>query len=104
MMIGRDDAVSQSDSNLQEITLGRLAPLKVAAVPAFVGILAYIGPGIVWAGLAQGSGELIWWPYLTAKYGDAFLGLLIPASLLQLWANIEIARYTLATGETAMTG
>lgn len=94
----------QSDSSPPEIALGRLAPLKVAVMPAFAGILAYIGPGIVWAGLAQGSGELIWWPYLTAKYGDAFLGLLIPASLMQLWVNIEIARYTIVTGETAMTG
>ncbi|MBI4552763.1 MAG: Nramp family divalent metal transporter [Candidatus Latescibacteria bacterium] len=87
-----------------ELPLGRLAPLKVAAMPAFAGLLAYLGPGIVWAGLAQGSGELIWWPYLTAKYGGAFLGLLIPASLMQLWVNLEIARYTIATGETAMTG
>jgi Mn2+/Fe2+ NRAMP family transporter len=96
--------LSPSDSDLQEVPLGRLVSLKIAAVPAFAGILAYIGPGIVWAGLAQGSGELIWWPYLTAKYGDAFLGLLIPASLMQLWVNIEIARYTITTGETAMTG
>ena len=95
---------SETDSHAQEVPLGRLAPLKMAALPAFGGILAYMGPGIVWAGLAQGSGELIWWPYLTAKYGDAFLGLLIPASLMQLWVNIEIARYTIVTGETAMTG
>ncbi len=86
------------------IHLGRLSPMKVAAVPAFGGLLMYLGPGIVWAGLAQGSGELIWGPYLTAKYGAAFLGLLIPASLMQYWVNIEIARYTITTGETAMTG
>ncbi|MBM3263566.1 MAG: Nramp family divalent metal transporter [candidate division Zixibacteria bacterium] len=84
--------------------LGRLAPLKMALVPTFAGMLKYMGPGIVWAGLAQGSGELIWWPYLTAKYGEVFLGLLIPASLMQYWVNVEIARYTITTGETAMTG
>jgi hypothetical protein len=84
--------------------LGTLDPLKLAVVPAFLGVFAYVGPGILWAALAQGSGELIWWPYLTAKYGAAFLGLLIPASLLQYWVNIEICRYVVATGENPMTG
>ncbi|HJM43885.1 MAG: Nramp family divalent metal transporter [Nitrospinota bacterium] len=63
-----------------------------------------LGPGIVWAALAQGSGELIWWPYLTAKYGGALLGLLIPAALMQLWISVEIGRYTLNTGETIFAG
>jgi hypothetical protein len=41
-----------------------------------------LGPGVVWLALAQGSGELIGWPRLVAKYGTAFLFLLIPACLL----------------------
>ncbi|MCI0532038.1 MAG: Nramp family divalent metal transporter, partial [candidate division Zixibacteria bacterium] len=89
---------------VEEVPLGTLAPLKMAALPTFMGIFVYIGPGILWAALAQGSGELIWWPYLTAKYGATFLGLLIPASALQYWVNLEICRYTIATGETPMTG
>jgi len=87
-----------------EVHLGRLDPLKLAVVPTFMGIFAYVGPGILWAALAQGSGELIWWPYLTAKYGAAFLGILLPASLLQYWINLEICRYTTCTGETPITG
>jgi hypothetical protein len=63
-----------------------------------------LGPGIVWAALAQGSGELIWWPYLTAKYGTALLGLLVPACLIQLWISVEVGRYTLNTGETIFAG
>ncbi len=54
--------------------------------------------------LAQGSGELIWWPYLIAKYGLTFLWLLIPACLLQYPLNIEIGRYTLLTGESIFRG
>jgi hypothetical protein len=54
--------------------------------------------------LAQGSGELIWWPYLVAKYGLAFLCLLIPACLLQYPFNLEIGRYTVMTGETLYQG
>jgi hypothetical protein len=63
-----------------------------------------LGPGLVWAALAQGSGELIWWPYLTAKYGTALLGLVIPAAFMQLWISVEIGRYTLTTGETLFAG
>lgn len=54
--------------------------------------------------LAQGSSELIWWPYLIAKYGLAFLFLLIPACLLQFPINYAIGSYTLLTGETVFQG
>ena len=54
--------------------------------------------------LAQGSGELIWWPYMIAKYGLTFLCLLLPACLLQYPLNIEIGRYTLLTGESIFHG
>jgi hypothetical protein len=54
--------------------------------------------------LAQGSGELIWWPYLVAKYGLLFLFLLIPSCLLQYPLNLEIGRYTLLTGESIFRG
>ncbi len=54
--------------------------------------------------LAQGSGELIWWPYLIAKYGLAFLFLLLPACLLQYPLNYQIGSYTLLTGETIFQG
>ncbi|MBI2880547.1 MAG: Nramp family divalent metal transporter [Candidatus Tectomicrobia bacterium] len=63
-----------------------------------------LGPGVVWAAFAQGSGELIWWPYLTAKYGTALLGLVVPACLMQLWVSVEVGRYTLNTGETLFAG
>ncbi len=63
-----------------------------------------LGPGIVWAALAQGTGELIFWPAITAKYGAWFLWLIIPASLMQFGASVEIGRYTIITGETIFTG
>ncbi len=73
-------------------------------LPAFPGWWAALGPGIVWMALAQGSGELIWWPYVIAKYGLTFLCLLIPACLLQYPLNLEIGRYTLLTGESIFHG
>ena len=54
--------------------------------------------------LAQGSGELIFWPYLVAKYGLGFVFLLIPACLLQWPLTFEIGRYTAVTGESIWQG
>ena len=70
----------------------------------FPGLFKVLGPGFIWMALAQGSGELIWWPYLIAKYGTFFLSLLIPACLLQWPLNYEIGKYTLITGESIFTG
>lgn len=84
--------------------MGHNDPLKLAALPASIGVMAWIGPGLLWAALAQGSGELIWWPYTTAAYGTAFLGVIFWASMLQWWYNLEILRYEIMTGENAMTG
>jgi len=66
--------------------------------------LSAVGSGFVWASVGQGSGELIFWPYLTAKYGLAFVGWILPACLLQYWVNLEIGRYTVVTGETIFSG
>jgi len=41
------------------VQLGKVDPLKLADFPILPGILAMMGPGIVWASMAQGSGELI---------------------------------------------
>jgi Mn2+/Fe2+ NRAMP family transporter len=73
-------------------------------LPKFPGWWRALGPGIVWMALAQGSGELIWWPYLVAKYGLLLLFLLIPSCLLQYPLNLEIGRYTLLTGESIFRG
>jgi len=73
-------------------------------MPPFPSWWSALGPGVVWMALAQGSGELIWWPYLVAKYGLTFLWLLTPACLLQYPLNREIGRYTLLTGESIFRG
>lgn len=62
-----------------------------------------IGVGIVVMGLAIGTGELILWPHLATKYG---LGLLWAAFLgitFQYFINQEVARHSLATGESFFT-
>lgn len=85
-------------------TENKLSLLSRKPMSRFPGWRAALGPGIVWMALAQGSGELIWWPYIVAKYGLTFLFLLIPACLLQYPISVEIGRYTLLTGESIFHG
>jgi hypothetical protein len=65
---------------------------------------AAVGTGSVFMALAQGSGELIWWPYIIGKYGLAFLFLLLPACLMQYPVTYGICRYTSLTGESILRG
>lgn len=83
---------------------GILPSYKRAPLPPFPGMIAALGPGVIFMALAQGSGELIWWPYIIAKYGLTFLFLLLPACLLQFPVIYEIGRYTMLTGESIFQG
>lgn len=73
-------------------------------LPPVPKVWAALGPGIVWLALAQGSGELYFWPYFAAKYGALYLCLLLPACVLQTPLNLEICRYTMLTGESVFRG
>ncbi len=63
-----------------------------------------VGPGAVLVGLSVGAGELIIWPRMTAKFGAGMTWAALLGIFLQVWINIEIGRYTLATGESVYTG
>jgi uncharacterized protein YhhL (DUF1145 family) len=64
----------------------------------------FIGPGIVAAGVGLASGEFILFPYIASQVGLAFLWAAIVGLITQYFLNMEIERYTLATGETILTG
>jgi hypothetical protein len=83
---------------------GVLPPFKKAPLPPLPNMLKALGPGVIFMALAQGSAELIWWPYIIAKYGLSFLFLLVPACLLQFPVTYEIGRYTVLTGESIFQG
>ncbi len=65
---------------------------------------AMLGPGIILAGLSIGSGEFVLWPRLTAEWGFAVFWAAWIGVTIQFFLNMEIERYTLATGESAVTG
>ena len=63
-----------------------------------------IGPGVVAAGVGLASGEFILWPYIASQVGLVLLWGAAIGIITQWFINMEIERYTLATGETAITG
>jgi hypothetical protein len=63
-----------------------------------------IGPGIIAAGVGLASGEFILFPYIASQVGLVFVWAAFVGLVTQYFINLEIERYTLATGETALTG
>lgn len=62
------------------------------------------GPGAVMIGLSIGSGEIVLWPWITAKFGSDMAWAAAVGVFLQLWINFEIGRWAITTGESAFTG
>ncbi len=63
-----------------------------------------IGPGVLASGVGLSSGEFILWPYIASQVGLVFLWAAGVGVVTQYFLNMEIERYTLATGETVMAG
>ena len=63
-----------------------------------------IGPGIIAAGVGLASGEFVLFPYIASQVGLVFVWAALVGLVTQYFLNMEIERYTLATGETALTG
>ena len=83
-------------------TLGRPAVRELPAAPE--NTASIIGPGIVAAGVGLASGEFILYPYIASQVGLVFVWAALVGVMTQFFLNMEIERYTLATGETALTG
>lgn len=86
------------------IVPGTLPALRIRELPPSVPLRQMIGPSIILAGLALGSGEYVIWPFITFKSGFVFFWACLLAVVTQYFLNMEIMRWTLATGETAITG
>ena len=83
----------------------RLADFEVSDLPAKTrSFWQLVGPGAILVGLSIGSGELIMWPVIVATFGAGMIWAAGVGVFTQLWVNIELGRYTLATGESVYTG
>jgi hypothetical protein len=63
-----------------------------------------IGPGTILLGLSLGAGDWLLGPAIVVKHGPAILWVCTLSVILQALLNTEMARYTLATGESIYTG
>jgi Mn2+/Fe2+ NRAMP family transporter len=64
----------------------------------------YFGPGLILSASIVGSGELIATTALGAQAGFVLLWLVIVSTLVKVAVQIELARWTIATGQPALTG
>ena len=81
-----------------------LPPLRYRDMPEPISWKAMVGPSVILAGLSLGSGEFILWPYITYKAGFIFFWACMLGVVTQYFLNMEIERWTLVTGESAITG
>ena len=94
----------EEDEAATTVPAGSLPPLRVRSLPAAPAFRKIVGPSVVLLALAIGSGEYIIWPFIGTQIGTGILWLAAVALITQYFVVMEIERYTLATGETAITG
>lgn len=87
-----------------EVPSKNLPAMRYKDIPFPLPMRKVIGPSLILTGLAISSGEYILWPYITAEAGLSLLWLAVVGVTIQFFLNMEIERWTLATGETAISG
>ena len=88
-------------TQIPEASIGRVEEREL---PRRRRCAASSGPSVILVGVGIASGEYILFPYIASQVGLVFLWAGIVGLLTQYFINMEIERYTLATGETAVTG
>ncbi len=87
-----------------EISDRYLPGVPYAELPQPIPLRRLVGPGVVLLAGSIGSGEYILWPFIASQTGLTLVWLAVLGITTQYFLNTEIERYTLATGETAVTG
>ena len=73
--------------------------MTIKKPPIGLGILALIGPSIIWTAEYIGSGEVILATRTGAVLGSAVLWAIVIGVFLKYWIAMSGARYTVCTGE-----
>src|SRR5918999_1287551 len=81
-----------------------IGPVEERELPPAPPLRRIIGPSVILVGVGIASGEYILYPYIASQVGLVFLWAAFVGLLTQFFINMEVERYTLATGETAVTG
>lgn len=68
------------------------------------GKLKFLGPGMITSAAVVGSGELLTATTLGATVGFMLLWLVLVSTFLKVWVQVELARWSISTGRTAVDG
>ena len=98
------DTTERRDEFATELPSKYLPAVKYRDLPEARSLRNYMGASVIILATALGSGELILWPYITTQVGISLVWLSVVGITVQFFLNMEVERYTLATGETAVTG
>jgi Mn2+/Fe2+ NRAMP family transporter len=98
------DVTERSGQIAPELPTKNLPGVEYRDLPEPASLRRYMGASVILAATAMGSGELIIWPFITTQVGIGILWFMAIGFTAQYFLNMEIERYTLATGETAVTG
>ena len=98
---GRSDVPIEARSGLDA---WERAELPEPPVPKGLAWLGVVGPGVIVLGLSIGSGEFLLGPATFVKHGLTLLWVTLVAVFFQTMFNLELMRYTIATGEPVFTG
>ncbi len=81
-----------------------MGEMRASPPKTFIGKLKLIGPGIILAASAIGSGELILTPRAGALFGLSIAWIILISVVYKLFLTLGLARYTIATGEDIFVG
>ena len=82
-----------------QIPEANIGPVQERELPAAPPLRRIVGPSVILVGVGIASGEYILFPYIASQVGLVFLWAGIVGLLTQYFINMEIERYTLATGD-----
>jgi hypothetical protein len=93
------------DGNLAtELPSKHLPAVEYRDLPEPVSVWKIVGASAIISATALGSGEFILWPLIVSQVGFTIFWAAILGFFFQFILNMEIERYALVTGETAVTG
>jgi hypothetical protein len=98
-----DDAAAEEEY-ATELPHKHVPKARYRDLPEPVKIGALIGPGVVLAAAGIGSGEFVLWPNIAQRGGLDYMWAALLGATFMFFIATEAVRYTLATGETIITG
>jgi hypothetical protein len=100
----RERGGEREESFAPEISSKHLPAVTYRDLPEPLPLWKIIGPGVIVAAGGIGSGEYVLWPAIAQQVGLVLLWAALFGSIIMFFIATECARYTLATGETIITG